>query len=199
MVKTIQIVDYINKAYKGGMDAFLKEHGGLCYIPAPVDLMYVVHPKLPKEIQAGLYGMFGNSVVFGNTLNFNGLTEDSYNMISEQLGSKLNNIEGIGAVGAISNPCVVALTIPEIEKDDERVSKIISFLKVIPGLYRGCIICKDGEYITFEGSTILDDKIVAPLVMPCPKRDTPISDDDIANLIITLNTSASVEEFLKSI
>jgi len=200
MTKVIKITEYINKSYQGGMDKFLKDHGAMCYIPFPVDLMYVIHPNLPKEIREGLYSMFGNSIFFGSEWNFSSFYEEHYDSVSEALGKALNK-GGIGTVGVIVNPCVIAISITEIEKDDDRVSQLIDFMKTIPGLMRGCIVCSGGEYVTFEGTIKMPelDKSISPIKLNHPKRDVPISDDDISNLIIALNTSASVDDFIKTI
>jgi hypothetical protein len=63
-------------------------------------------------------------------------------------------------------------------------------------------LCMENRHVTDKRSIKLEDvlkKDYIPFLGGRPKRETIIGKDDIMNLAITLNTCASVEEFLAKV
>ena len=200
MVKSMQAVTYIGTKYQGGIEKFMDDAGAICYLPDPVDLLYVIHPNLSDEIKKGLVGMFGNSVIFGDRWNLEGCSEEDYHACQESIDDMLSKI-GLGEVASTINPAVIAITVPDLMKSDRRIESLIESFSRMPQLERGCIICKDG-YKTFEGSH--ERKVKAPAAKAVlttnqsgrPNRDHRITVDEITNLKIALETCKTMEEFL---
>ena len=195
MKKAVTITTYIDLKYPGGMNKFLEDRGGICYLPEPTDLIYFIHPNLPEDIKKGLVGMFGNGIIFGTTWNFEGANQEDYSSIQDGIDAALNQAD-MGQVATLANPCVVAITCPSIRKDDPRIAKLIEKISTMPLMQRGCIICKNG-YIPFEGTVPEFPKALTTVSIP--KRETVINDDDILNLRIALESAHSLEEFLSKV
>lgn len=202
MLKIMTLQMFITAKYPGGFEKFIKDKGCLCYIPPPADLIYVVHPNLPKDIKTALTRKYKKGVIFGDKWNFEGATEQDYQNISESVSEVLNMLD-LGIVGSVSNPCVFCISLPQLKKDDPRVNILVERFATMPGVVRGCVLVSDG-HLLFDGvvpppSTTKDIPKVISIGGDRPKRETVINQDDINNLIIALETCRDLPTFLTQV
>jgi hypothetical protein len=210
MLKAIKATNLIDSLYEGGFDQFMKDHGAVCYVPEPMDKLYVVHPDLPEDIKKKLTKAYGKNIEFGTTWNFDGFTDTDYETMAEAIKDGLSATE-LDYAGIVANPCVFGITAPENSINDEVIDQVIDKLRYLPLLIRGCVVCKDG-FKTFVGANIESEQEaqatgksngskprVKISTVNRPERDKAINDDDITNLIIAMNSAGSIEEFLEQV
>jgi len=204
MIQIIVMMKIIAEHYEGGKNKFMMDHGALCFVPGP-DLIYIIHPALPEVIRKKFIKEFGvENVVFGSTWNFEGCTEENYAEINKSLEEVLNELK-VGNIGTVVNPCVLGITIP-LSKKDPKIKDLIEVVSYLSKLQRGCVLCTDG-HILFEGKApheeVVSNKGGVPAFIPVqtdkPARLKAINEDDITNLIIAMESSKSLEEFLSHV
>jgi len=190
--------------YPGGLEKWEEDGGVFGLAPGtPVELV-VRHPSIPIDIKNMITQICEQARIlprFVTTLNFEGydpeefreqfLNHDNMEMVLSELG--LN-----GAVKCFMYTLFNVFQIVGAVSTKENAEALVEKLRVvIPGCLRSYVMYGDDKVLRAEYSPDSEPFLKLQAVLELPTRTTVISEDDILNLRIALETQ-SVDDFINT-
>jgi hypothetical protein len=173
----------IQKQYPGGVEAFKENNGMVVMVPDPVEEIIVLLPSnTPEELRTNLKSIKKCTV----------LASKPY-IDSESLLTKIKANIRVHPHYIAVNSGIVTMVFTMVTVEDPKVKSIIEKVKKIPGLEILYVMGSDNKIIRIQNE--VEDVYEMKAKM---ERTTSISEDDILNLKISLETK-DVDAFIKSI
>jgi len=188
------IYEYIQTSYTGGYGSFLNDGGDFMVDPVIDDQILIYHPNFPQKLKEDLLNRSQLTFKFLNSINFKDqddkeIEENIWNVKVKIIRQyDLQNI-----AHEEHNKIALLISIKDEGLNDETIELIANqLLSSIPKLIRGFIyhnneIYPFGNFDTSGKPTAIPSCILAH--KNTEQRNTVIKEDDVTNLIITLNQS----------
>jgi len=197
------VMTVIQGLYPGGMSAFEEEGGSVFYIPDEEILIY--HPSLDPKAKAKILNSLKGlniTISFVSAGNFEDFHMDQIKDFQEYLIMKLMDLK-LSAATVLVSRASIFIGIPHYKSTQMAVKRLKDFLTTFEGVVRGHIKCRD-RIVRFgkPGPKTRVRKHAQSKIQPeygRPDREHTITEDDVLNLKIALESSKSFEEFLNNI
>lgn len=199
------VLQIIQIKYPGGLNKFREEDGRLLPLGGSPYVILLYHPNPSEELRSIIDDMnvkSGNTfnVQIVTTKNFRKITVDDFEKNSRLLAEEIIKIDpGLQFAVSIDPVCtIVYLDMADTKKGAE-VEKL---LRKMPGLIRGAVIYNNNTISLFEQSEQIEALAGATKELAQQTERTErkgISEDDLTNLKILLNSDVSFDEFLKQL
>jgi hypothetical protein len=209
----IALLAVVHQVYPGGVKDFFADGGAIDYVPTdPIKILLTCEHGL-KELSEKVQSMFTGSIkvvpVNSEELNFvsdNIPPEEAHNNIGRALGEALEEMgidsqsESVMAMYISLSTLAVQICVGE-EFSKEQIDILAKHLSNVAGMKRFYINTKEGQCIEVTGAFTdkKEPEVSTSKVSLENIRETVIKDDDELNVKILLESSNTVEDFLKSI
>lgn len=195
------VLTIIQGLYPGGLSAFEEEGGSIFHIPDEEILIY--HPNIKNRVKilSALKGL-EIPVSFVSSGNFDDFHMDQIKDFQEYLIMKLMDLK-LSAATVLVSRASIFISIPHYKSTQVAVKRLKDFLTTFEGVVRGHIKCRD-RIVRFgnpksKSSTRKPSRSRIQPDYGRPDREQTITEDDVLNLKIALESSKSFEEFLNNI
>jgi len=190
----------IQVMHPGGMQAFLEAHGGLMYIPQPIDMLLIKSGPLGEGAKQRIKEAIPEGVEFVDKENFSFMEEDMkeiHSSIVQWIDQNLSPADTNVAMLVVT-PLACIISLETLRKGSKLAIKFEGFLQSLPGHGRSFVIYDEGSYSRVNGEVGMFEPALK-VEASKPKRETIIDDDDLLNLKIALGNAQTVDEFINSI
>jgi len=188
---SINIMSFIQVYYPGGLIAFKEEHNGNIFMFPREDSIIICADNLPEEFSNKISAMckkFKIKLMLSTEQNFQHETEDEINEWAFNFSQFLRQINMVDVLVGVT-PCTIYIDAREYQSDSK--DALIDYLNKYDEIVRVNILFKDKNIFLSKNRKPKEIKEIQPEVTH------PLTDDDITNIKITLNTIETVEDFLK--
>jgi len=187
------LLSLIQVNYPGGLIAF-KTNGGNTFAFPNEDHFIICCDKLPLNFMEKMFSAsktFGIELVFFPNQNFQYESNEEVKEWTIKFIQFLRDRK-IGDTLPCISPCTIYVEARAHYFDSKEIDELMDFLKSSNMIVRAHVHCKD-KIISFG-------KNRKPKITKEIQPDAlPITEDDVRNLVIALNTSTDVTDFLKLI
>ena len=189
------IMSIVQATYEGGLQEFMEDKGAFVFVPAPFDILLAHIPEGHQDLKDKIAAT-GNNIRFVEEENFSFYVEDlteAERAITEYLSKSLGE-EALDDCLLRVTPLGSLMSVPHIRKDSEEARQFEEHLRGMEGHARSYIVYKNGEHteLVFKSAQKVTPSVVE-------HRDVPLSEDDVLNVSIALNTCETVEDFLNNL
>lgn len=175
--------------FPGGIEEFYKK-GHITVIPNPAKEIVVYHPDLSEELIKKLLGLGVKDKESVNVLtekNFEGVCGDELRAVNLKINSNIEKLNPQANVLFDDNSNLVVITLPNVTDKDEILEMIFASLRNIGGLLIAYVITTTSVF-----------KIEPKRSKQIPNAERrALTEDDVTNIIITIENAKSVDDLLK--
>lgn len=187
------LLSLIQVNYPGGLIAF-KANGGNTFAFPNEDHFIICCDKLPREFMEKMYSAsrtFEADLVFFPNQNFQYESNEEVKEWTIKFIQFLRDRKMGDTLPCIS-PCTIYVEARAHYFDSKEIDELKDFLHESNMIVRAHVQCKDKIISLGKNRKPKITKEIQPDALP-------ITEDDVCNLVITLNTSTDVSDFLKRI